>query len=307
MKMGEKKPYLPIFVGSTFVDLQSYRRAVRDALAQLEAIVRGMEHFGSKPGSPVDECLRVVRSCEVYVGIFGMRYGSIPDGYDRSMTHLEYDEAQRLELPSLIYMIDEENQPLLPKNIETGPGAEKLREFKEQLKKRHVVSFFTTPEDLRARIIHDVPELLQEIGAEISGHITLPEAPSDAEVLRQFELLPKMFAGMQVMIEFVSESDFRSAFAEECAALGLEMGACVFAFVTLSTGSRVRIFGERDVALALCTLPKNASVHTRAVTAFGVYKRVDWTDDGPVTTPEVETGLIVKEVLRTEPKAVRSV
>jgi hypothetical protein len=113
------------------VDLQSYRRAVRDALAQLEAIVRGMEHFGSKPGSPVDECLRVVRSCEVYVGIFGMRYGSIPDGYDRSMTHLEYDEAQRLELPSLIYIIDEENQPLLPKYIETGPGAEKLRELKE--------------------------------------------------------------------------------------------------------------------------------------------------------------------------------
>lgn len=305
MKMGEKKPYLPIFVGSTFVDLQSYRRAVRDALAQLEAIVRGMEHFGSKPGSPVDECLRVVRSCQVYIGIFGMRYGSIPDGYDQSMTHLEYDEAQRLELPSLIYIIDEENQPLLPKYIETGPGAEKLREFKEQLKKRHVVSFFTTPEDLRARILHDGPELLKEIGAEISGHIALPEAPSDTEVLQQFELLPKMFAGMQVTIEFVSDSDFRSAYAEECAALGLEMGACVFAYVTLSTGSRVRIFGERDVALALCTLPKNARVHARAVTAFGVYKRVDWTDDGPVTAPEVETGLIVKEILRTEPKAAR--
>jgi len=83
------------------------------------------------------------------------------------------------------------------------------------------------------------------------------------------------------------------------------MGACVFAFVTLSMGSRVRIFGERNVALALCTLPKNASVHARAVTAFGLYKRVDWTDDGPVTTPEVETGLIVMEILRTEPKAAR--
>jgi hypothetical protein len=307
MKVGEKKPYLPIFVGSTFVDLQSYRRAVRDAIAQLEAIVRGMEHFGSKPGSPVEECLRVVRSCQVYIGLFGMRYGSIPDGYDRSMTHLEYDEAQRLELPSLIYMTDEENHPLLPKYIETGPGAEKLREFKEQLKKRHVVSFFTTPEDLRARILHDAPELLKEIGAEISGHIALPEAPSETEVLQQFELLPKMFAGMQVMLEFVSDSDFRSAYAEECAALGLEMGACVFALVTLSTGSRLRIFGERDLALALYTLPKNASVQARAVTAFGVYKRVDWTDDGPVTTPEVETGLIVKEIIRTEPKTARSV
>ena len=120
------------------------------------------------------------------MGIFGMRYGSIPDGYDQSMTHLEYDEAQRLELPSLIYMIDGENQPLLPKYIETGSGAEKLREFKEQLKKHHVVSFFTTPEDLCACIPHDVSELRKEIGAEISGHRAFPEAPSDAEVLQPF-------------------------------------------------------------------------------------------------------------------------
>jgi hypothetical protein len=206
-----------VFVGSTFVDLQSYRRSVRDALAQLEAIVRGMEHFGSKPGRPVDECLGVVASCKVYIGIFGMRYGSIPDGYDRSMTHLEYDEAQRSELPSLIYLIDEDNQPLLPKYVETGPGAEKLRAFKEHLKKRHIVSFYATPEDLRARILHDVPALLKEIGAEISDHLALTEAPADIEVLQQFERLPKLFAGIPVTIEFVNDGDFRSAFAEECA------------------------------------------------------------------------------------------
>jgi hypothetical protein len=116
-----------------------------------------------------------------------------------------------------------------------------------------------------------------------------------------------MFAGVQVMIEFVNDGAVRSADAKECAALGLERGACVFAFLTLSTGRRIRIFGERDVALALCMLPKNGKGHARAVTAFGAYKRVDWTDDGPVTTPEVETGLIVKEILHTETNATRSV
>jgi len=305
MRVGEKKPYLPVFVGSTFADLQLYRRAVRDALAQLEAIVRGMEHFGSKPGRPMDECLRIVESCKVYIGIFGMRYGSIPDDSDRSMTHLEYDEAQRLELPSLIYIIDEENQPILPKHVETGAGAEKLRTLKEQMKKRHVTSFFTTPEDIRARILHDMPELLKEIGAEVSGDLALTEATSDPEILRQFELLPKMFAGRQVAIEFINDGDFRSAYAEECRALGLEVGASVFAVVTLGTGSRLRIFGERDMALALCTLPKNARVYTMAITACGAYNRVDWTDDGPMITPEVETGLIVKEIVRIEPKDER--
>jgi hypothetical protein len=150
-----------------------------------------------------------------------------------------------------------------------------------------------------------MPELLKEIGAEVSGDLALSEATSDPEILRQFELLPKMFAERQVAIEFINDGDFRSAYAEECRALGLEVGASVFAVVTLGTGSRLRIFGERDMALALCTLPKNARVYTMAITAFGAYNRVDWTDDGPMITPEVETGLIVKEIVRIEPKDER--
>ena len=297
MKVGEKQPHLPVFVGSTFSDLQPYRRAVREALTQLEAIVRGMEYFGSKPGSPVEECLRVVESCKVYVGIFGMRYGSIPDGYDKSMTHLEYDEAQRLSLPSLVYIIDEENQPLLPKHVETGPGAEKLRELKSQLKKRHVVSFFTTPEDLRARILHDMPQLLRQIGAEVNGELNLGEEQSDIEILRNFQMLPKMFSGRQVTIQFVTRAEFRSALGEECKALGLEMGATVYDSLDLSNGIRIQIFAERDLALRICALPKGTVIRARAVTAFGVYSMVHYLDDGPEATYEAETGLVVKEIL----------
>lgn len=299
MKVGEQKPYVPVFVGSTFSDLQPWRRAVRDALAQLEAIVRGMEQFGSKPGSPVDECLQVVRSCKVYIGVFGMRYGSVPDGHERSMTHLEYEEAQRVGLPALIYIIDEENQPLLPKHVETGPGAAKLVSLKEELKKRHVVSFFTTPEDLRGRILHDLPQLLKDIGAEVRGEVSSIEATTDIEVLRQFELLPKMFSGRGVTIEFLASGDFRTAYPEACKALGLEIGATVFDSVKSTVGGQLRVFGERDVALALCRLPRNATVRARAVTAFGVYKRVDWDDHGPVSTPDTEAGLVVKEILNT--------
>src|ERR1700722_14033714 len=144
---GTKRPNVPVFVSSTFVDLQVYRSKIQDALTQLEAIVRGMEQFGSKPGSPVEECVKVVQSCQLYIGIFGMRYGSVPEGHDKSMTHIEYDEAQRLSLPSLIYILNEDH-PIPAKDVETGPGAEKLKGLKEQLKKRHTVSFFTTPEDL---------------------------------------------------------------------------------------------------------------------------------------------------------------
>src|SRR4051794_21924261 len=208
MAKGTRRPNIPVFVCSTFTDMQPYRRKVRDALTQLEAVVRGMEQFGSKPGSPVEECLQVVRSCRLYVGVFGMRYGSIPDGYEKSMTHLEYDEAQRLELPSLIYILDE-NYPIPAKDVETGPGAERLQVLKEYMKKRHVVSFFTSPEDLQARIMHDVPTQLEQMGVEVNEGLTKADHASDLAVLAQFEVLPKLFSGRQITIEF-SLGDVRS-------------------------------------------------------------------------------------------------
>jgi hypothetical protein len=110
-----------------------------------------------------------------------MRYGSVPDGHAKSMTHLEYEQAQAVKLPSLIYLIDEDNQPVLPKDVEFGPGADKLRSLKETLKRQHTVSFFTTPKSLRAGILHDVPELLKSIGAEVGHELDLEAAKSDAE------------------------------------------------------------------------------------------------------------------------------
>lgn len=176
--LGTPKQHFPVFVGSTCEDLKMYRAAVRDALTQMEHIVRGMEYFGSKPGSPKEECLKAVASCRVYIGIFAMRYGSVDPEKGKSMTHLEYDEAQRLRLPTLIYLIDEANQPVLPMHVDTGEKAEKLRALKDELKSRFVVSFFTTPEDLARRIAQDLPCLLETLAPEV--HTERIRAGTDA-------------------------------------------------------------------------------------------------------------------------------
>lgn len=158
---------VPVFVSSTFMDLQPYRNAVREVLHRLEVVVRGMEYFGALPETPRDECLRIVRGCSFYIGIFAMRYGSIDSESGKSLTQLEYEEAQRRHLPTLIYLLDEERQPVLTKHIEFGVSAEKLLEFKRILKTSHVVSFFTSPEDLAVRISQDLPALIERSGTSI--------------------------------------------------------------------------------------------------------------------------------------------
>ena len=80
----------------------------------------------------------------------------------------------------------------------------KLQALKELLKKRHTVSFFTTPEDLQARIMHDVPAQLAQMGVEVeAGALEKVEETSDRDVLTKFQMLPKLYSGRQVTIEFV--------------------------------------------------------------------------------------------------------
>ncbi len=151
---------LSIFVSSTFVDLERHRALVREAIVKLDHGSTAMEFFGALPDSPREECLRLVRAANVYVGIFGMRYGSIDSASGKSITQLEYEEARALRLPSLVYLLDESNHLVLPGHVEIGHSAEKLMAFKAVLQANHVISRFSSPEDLAAKVTQDIVRLV---------------------------------------------------------------------------------------------------------------------------------------------------
>lgn len=225
--LGQPKQHVPIFVGSTYEDLVEYRKAVQDALHRLETIVRGMEYFGSKPGSPKEECLKSVRSCRVYVGIFAMRYGSIDPETGKSMTHLEYEEACKMKLPCLIYLIDEQKQPVLPKFVETGESADRLKALKEELKKKFTVSFFTTPDDLAKRISQDLPPILQQSGVTVSNQTSTPVPEETKTLLAKYKARPRKHAGKELIVDVEVQDGLQSLGNDECSAFGLSLGDAI--------------------------------------------------------------------------------
>ncbi len=77
-----------VFLSSTFLDLEEHRRLARDAITRLEHGTQSMEFFGALPESPKEECLRLVRGADIYVGIFSVRYGSLDAHSGKSLTHL---------------------------------------------------------------------------------------------------------------------------------------------------------------------------------------------------------------------------
>lgn len=162
MAKAEIKQNVPVFVSSTYEDLILYRDEVQRALIRLEQIVKGMEYFGSSPKNPLEVCLETVRNCKVFIGIIGMRYGSIEEQTQKSFTQLEYEEAIRNRIPALIYIIDE-NHPISPKFVDRDEKAIMLSNFKEILKKNHTISYFTTPEDLGKKLTSDLLDLLESL------------------------------------------------------------------------------------------------------------------------------------------------
>ena len=82
-----------VFVSSTYIDNAERRRIVEDAIIRAEMVPVGMERFTARDRPTVDECKRLAAECDIDIGILARRYGWVPDGYEVSITELDYDAA----------------------------------------------------------------------------------------------------------------------------------------------------------------------------------------------------------------------
>jgi len=155
-----------VFLSSTFEDLKEHREVVLRTLAKFKRQVAGMEYFGSRHGMPLDVCLAEVKKSGTYIGIIGTRYGVIArDG--KSFTQLEYEEAVAHKKKILIYLIDEETHPVLPKYVDTGDNAIRLSKFKELLLSNHLCPRFSSADNLAGQVGIDLIKLFEDIGENV--------------------------------------------------------------------------------------------------------------------------------------------
>src|SRR5215831_1164712 len=99
---------LRIYVSSTYEDLKDERKAARDAIQTLGHLAIGMEDYAASDERPLERCLRDVRSCQAYVGIFAWRYGFCPGNGEKSITSLEYEEATKNKIPCYVFLVRED-------------------------------------------------------------------------------------------------------------------------------------------------------------------------------------------------------
>lgn len=125
-----------VFVSSTYEDLQDERKAVIEALLQMNCFPVGMEYFNAADDSQWDVITSLIDECDYYVLIVAGRYGSIDEATGISYTQKEYEYAIKQGVPTISFVHKDINQ--LPKGkVESETDAlMKLDEFKKEISKK---------------------------------------------------------------------------------------------------------------------------------------------------------------------------
>jgi hypothetical protein len=147
-----------IYISSTYRDLQPHRQAVYTQLVRMQHTVTAMEQYVARDERPVDVCVRDVAKSDLYVGIFAWRYGHVPiteNPDSLSVTELEYRAAKAQKIPTLVFLLDDAVAwPPSSFDSQTGEGnaGQRIRDLRARLAQEQMVSFFTSADDLAAKV-----------------------------------------------------------------------------------------------------------------------------------------------------------
>ncbi len=176
---------MKVFISSTYKDLIDYRAAAIRAVEGTNYQASKMEVFGARPDEPLDACLKEVEESNFFLGIYAHRYGYIPAGSEISITEMEYVHARKLGKTIYCFVIDEENQPWLPKFMEGEPGKSKLKDFKQRIQTDHVCAFFTSPEDLGMKVANALSHYAANHHESTSPDTYSPPKPTGSTLPQQ--------------------------------------------------------------------------------------------------------------------------
>ena len=141
-----------------------------------------MEYFGSRDESTHRATVDEVDRSQVYVGIFGGRYGS-------GITEAEYRRARERGLPCFLYFKDEAIIPAGGRETDLKQ-ADQLGTLKEELRRLHTILTFTTPDDLAAKVTADLHRwlfddyLAPRLEKAAQGEFPLEEAQALLEAIK---------------------------------------------------------------------------------------------------------------------------
>ena len=151
---------MKVFLSSTYLDLIEHRKAVVNALRTMDEDVGNMEVFGARDEEATTVSLEELDKCDVLVGVYAYRYGTVPTGSKTSVTEQEYLHAMSKKIPVLVFVVDE-SHPWAPKSMDKSLA--KINKFKSKATKEHTPDYFTSPDNLAQKVVSSIGRLAKKL------------------------------------------------------------------------------------------------------------------------------------------------
>ena len=153
--VGYRAPFR-MFLSSTFRDLKKERKRVRNIADKVCSVI-GMEMFLPDEKCVLKTCLENLRKCDIYVGIIGLRYGSVipyeqlvevegekaNDYKGLSFTHYEFRKAGELGIPRAVFIMSDNGSA----SIES-----KVMEFRKEIENSISPVWFSDLDELGGKV-----------------------------------------------------------------------------------------------------------------------------------------------------------
>jgi hypothetical protein len=113
---------------------------------------------------------------------------AIRNPHSYSITRLEFEEAQHLGKPTLIFVMGDEH-PLRKQDVEIDPEKiKKLEAYRERAKEGRIYVVFNSLDDFRGQAIHAVASLRRYLEEQDARSIQLPQADASAPAQPKSEI-----------------------------------------------------------------------------------------------------------------------
>lgn len=198
-----------VYLSSTLDDLMEEREAVKKVLAEYGHSY--LQSYTASEGDLIGSCVADVKSCRLYVGIVGGRYGYCPDDPTQnpmglSITELELGAASR----RLVFVKDEDFIFARFSDAATGENSNgaRIKKFRQQIETTQGIrtARFQKPEELPLKVLAAVREALAdplmtwdarhpgEMATELGIVVDAlsPQLPADVELAQQVRSDPRV-------------------------------------------------------------------------------------------------------------------
>ena len=143
-----------------------------------------------------------------------------------------------------------------------------------------------------------VLQLAPTIGINISKEETIGTDLDPAKLIAKFEVRPKKYAETEIIIEGKIRDGIDRVMAEDANALNLTVGDAIRRTVDFpSIGKAIPIIAEGKMADWLEEAEAGKTQKFKLRFLFGTYTRVDWSEEGPISNLESESGYKLMEII----------